>query len=64
MGIDNTDVTREENEKKNVVGFKVTSYEHYILNQYAEIFYNQEILDLNIKQQKKLLELPGVSFLI
>lgn len=64
MVIDDTNVPNDENEKKSIVGFKVTPYEHNIVKQYAEIFYNQEILDLNTKQQRKLFELLEVGLLI
>jgi hypothetical protein len=37
MVIDDANVPNDENEKKTIVGFKVTPYEHNILKQYAEI---------------------------
>jgi hypothetical protein len=64
MVIDDANVPNDENEKKTIVGFKVTPYEHNILKQYAEIFYNQEILDPNTKQQRKLFERLEVGLLI
>jgi hypothetical protein len=57
-------VPTEENDKKTIVGFKVTSYEHKILKQYADIFHNQEILDPNTKQRRRLLERPENGLLI
>jgi hypothetical protein len=58
MVIDDANVPNDENEKKTIVGFKVTPYEHKILKQYAEIFYNQKILDPNTKQRRKTLRTP------
>ena len=40
IAIDDTNIPNDENEKKTIVGFKVIPYEHNILKQYAEIFYN------------------------
>jgi hypothetical protein len=64
MVIDDANVPNDENGKKTIVSFKVTPYEHNIVKQYAEIFYNQEILDLNTKQRRKLFELLEVGLLI
>jgi hypothetical protein len=40
IAIDDTNIPNDENEKKTIVGFEVIPYEHNILKQYAEIFYN------------------------
>jgi hypothetical protein len=43
------------NERKRKVGFKVSDHEHNILQQYANIFDQQDIEDSNTKQRRKLL---------
>lgn len=42
------------NEKKRNVGFKVSDHEYNILQQYADIFAQQEIEDPITKQRRKL----------
>jgi len=42
-------------ERKHGVGFKVIDHEHNILQQYADIFAQQDIEDPNTKQRRKLL---------
>ena len=41
--------------RKRTVGFKVSDHEHNILQQYANIFAQQDIEDPNTKQRRKLL---------
>jgi hypothetical protein len=43
------------NERKRKLGFKVSDHEHNILQQYANIFDQQDIEDSNTKQRRKLL---------
>jgi hypothetical protein len=50
-------VTNDKKQKK-VVGFKASDYEHNVLKQYADIFYNQMIEDPETKEHRRLLEKP------
>jgi hypothetical protein len=52
------------NEKQRNVGFKVVSdHEYNILQQYADIFAQQEIEDPITKQRRKLLAKNSISLL-
>jgi hypothetical protein len=51
------------NEKKRNVGFKVLDHEYNILQQYADIFAQQEIEDPITKQRRKLLAKNSISLL-
>jgi hypothetical protein len=51
------------NEKKRNVGFKVSDHEYNILQQYADIFAQQEIEDPITKQRRKLLAKNSISLL-
>lgn len=52
------------NEKKHIVGFKVSDHEYNILQQYADIFAQQEIEDPITKQRRKLLPKNSICLLI
>jgi hypothetical protein len=49
-------VTNDQKQNKKIANFKVDTKEYYILNQYADIFYNQEVQDPETKQNCRLLE--------
>jgi hypothetical protein len=51
------------NEKQRNVGFKVSDHEYNILQQYADIFAQQEIEDPITKQRRKLLAKNSISLL-
>ena len=56
-------VTNDENAKK-TVGFKESSSEYNVLQQYAQLFHNQLVEDPEIKQPRMLLERQEIGLLI
>jgi hypothetical protein len=56
-------VTNDEKSKK-TVGFKVSPSEYNVLQQYAQIFYNQMVENPETKQPRRILEKPEIGLLI
>jgi hypothetical protein len=55
-------VTNEENKK--TVGFKVSTHEYNVLEQYTKILYDQMIQDPQTGQPRRMLERPEIGLLI
>jgi len=55
-------VTNEENKK--TVGFKVSTHEYNVLEQYTKILYDQMIQDPQTGQPIRMLERPEIGLLI